>query len=73
MYTMTTVIGAKFMNDNITDRDKSNFEAAFGNLRLYSDGDLERMAENAALFLTSNSGFNGALIFFGAIIKFLNF
>ena len=73
MLTITTVTGAKFMNDNITEGDTGNFEAVFQGLQSTTDKDLERYAENAALFLTDNRDFQAVMVFFSMMIKLLNF
>jgi hypothetical protein len=71
--TTTMVTGAKFMNDDIMEGNIANFQAVFRGLQSCSDRDIERNAENAALFLRSNRDFHGAMIFFSVMTKLLNF
>jgi len=73
MLTTSTVIGAKFMNDNIAKGDTGKSEVFFQGLQSITDKDLERYAENAALFLTNNRDFQAVMLFFSIMIKLLNF
>jgi hypothetical protein len=66
--TMMTM-GAKFMNDRLTENDINKFELSFQNLQSYTDTQMQAIAENLARFLMNNRSYYEQLLFFIALMK----
>jgi hypothetical protein len=66
--TMMTM-GAKFMNDRLTENDFNKFEVSFQNLQSYTDTQMQAIAENLAKFLMNNRNYYEQLLFFIALMK----
>lgn len=66
--TMMTM-GAKFMNDRLTQDDTNRFDVSFQNLQSSTDTQMQAMAENLAKFLMNNRSYYEQLLFFIALMK----
>ncbi|MGA8084783.1 MAG: hypothetical protein WB988_23255 [Candidatus Nitrosopolaris sp.] len=66
--TMMTM-GAKFMNDSLTEDDTNRSEVSFQNLQSCTDTQMQAIAENLAKFLMNNRSYYEQLVFFIALMK----
>jgi hypothetical protein len=66
--TMMTM-GAKFVNDRLTEDDINRLEVSFQNLQSITDTQMQAIAENLAKFLMNNRSYYEQLLFFIALMK----
>jgi len=62
-------MGAKFMNDRLTEDDINKFEVSFQNLQSSTDTQMQAKAEILAKFLMNNRSYYEQLLFFTALMK----